>query len=80
MAYKAKLNVVPNDEPKSEGDWLEVFCDEDRTEKLKTLTAWNDAVDLFKDDVPDNHHLVQVDLRFVLELRQATRTMRFDDE
>lgn len=80
MSYKAKLRVAPNDNPKSEGDWLEVHCDEARTEALKTLNTWQAFVDMFKSDIPDNHQLVQVDLKFVMELRPASRTMRLDDD
>lgn len=39
MGYKARLKVVPNDEPNADGDWIEVACDDALVEKIKVARS-----------------------------------------
>lgn len=80
MSYKARLKVVPDDEPNADGDWIEVACDDELVEKIKVARSFNETLELFKHHRPEDYHIVQVDLKCILELRAATKTMRFEDE
>jgi len=80
MAYTARIRTVPDSNPNSEGAWIPVLCDDSMLEKIKTATSWMRMVQLLNEHVEANHHIVQIDLRCVLELRPMTKIMRFEDE
>jgi len=80
MTYKAKLKVVPNETPNADGHWIDVVCDDELVEMIKAARSFNTMVELFKSLIPLGHHIVQTDLKCILELRPATKTLRFEDD
>lgn len=80
MTYKARLKIVPDASPKADGDWIEVECDDKFVEILKTARSFNTTVELFASRIPLEYHVVQIDLKCIMELRAATITLRFVDD
>ena len=61
--YKpAYLKLVPNDEPNADGQWVMVERRESPFSKLleSLSTKLVDSYQLYADDVPEGHHIVQI--------------------
>lgn len=80
MAYKARLKIVPDVSPNAYGGWIDVECDDEFVEMIKAARSFGKTVELFASHVPLEYHVVQIDLKCIMELRAATKTLKFADE
>ena len=74
--YKANIKIVPNNNPNSDGEWVTVDYGDDTLNKIKDAIAWDDIWKVFEGIIPDNYHIVQIDLNAKLSLNAHGRGLR----
>lgn len=74
--YTAKIKVVSKAAPNEEGKWLDITYSQNSLEKLNVSTSWNQTVDIFKPLVPDDYHIVQINISCEMELQESHKLLR----